>query len=36
VRDAVLKKPPKDLPRPGAFKARAGASEAPAATEPKE
>jgi large subunit ribosomal protein L3 len=29
VRDAVLKKPPKDLPRPGAFKTRAGeASEA--------
>jgi large subunit ribosomal protein L3 len=34
VRDAVLKKPPKDLPRPGAFKARGGA--APEATESKE
>ncbi len=37
VRDAVLKKPPKDLPRPGAFKARAGgAPEAGEAAEPKE
>ena len=34
VRDAVLKKPPKDLPRPGAFKARGGA--APETSEPKE
>jgi large subunit ribosomal protein L3 len=24
VRDAVLKKPPKDLPKPGAFKPRGG------------
>lgn len=37
VRDAVLKHPPKDAPRPGAFKARSGgAPEAPEATEPKE
>ena len=28
VRDAVLKKAPKDLPRPGAFKSRGGGSEA--------
>ncbi len=34
VRDAVLKKQPKDLPRPGAFKARGGG--APEAAEPKE
>jgi large subunit ribosomal protein L3 len=33
VRDAVLKKPPKDAPRPGAFKSRGGAGET---TEPKE
>jgi large subunit ribosomal protein L3 len=33
VRDAVLKKAPKDLPRPGAFKSRGGGSEA---AEPKE
>jgi large subunit ribosomal protein L3 len=33
VRDAVLKTPPKDAPRPGAFKARGGAQQA---TEPKE
>jgi len=33
VRDAVLKIPPKDAPRPGAFKARGGAQQA---TEPKE
>ena len=36
VRDAVKKEPPKDLPRPGAFKARGGAPEAPQASEPKE
>jgi large subunit ribosomal protein L3 len=36
VRDAVLKHPPKDAPRPGAFKAHGGSSEAPQATEPKE
>ena len=36
VRDAVLKNPPKDAPRPGAFKARGGSPEAPQATEPKE
>ena len=33
VRDAVLKKAPKDLPRPGAFKSRGGGNEA---AEPKE
>jgi large subunit ribosomal protein L3 len=36
VRDAVKKEPPKDLPRPGAFKARGGAPEASQPTEPKE
>jgi large subunit ribosomal protein L3 len=36
VRDAVLKHPPKDAPRPGAFKARGGVSTGPQATEPKE
>ena len=36
VRDAVLKNPPKDAPRPGAFKPRGGSSDAPQATEPKE
>jgi large subunit ribosomal protein L3 len=36
VRDAVLKHPPKDAPRPGAFKARGGASNGPQAIEPKE
>jgi large subunit ribosomal protein L3 len=32
VRDAVLKKPPKDLPRPGAFKSRGGGSAEPVET----
>jgi len=36
VRDAVLKNPPKDAPRPGAFKPRSGSSDAPQSTEPKE
>jgi len=36
VRDAVLKHPPKDAPRPGAFKARGGSSQTPQATESKE
>jgi len=35
VRDAVLKHPPKDAPRPGAFKARGGSSQTPPATESK-
>lgn len=34
VRDAVLKKPPKDLPRPGAFKARGGSAEPAETKEP--
>ncbi|HIE72522.1 MAG TPA: 50S ribosomal protein L3, partial [Planctomycetes bacterium] len=36
VRDAVLKKAPADLPRPGAFKARNGGAAPEAAVEPKE
>jgi large subunit ribosomal protein L3 len=32
VRDAVLKKPPKDLPRPGAFKSHGGGSAEPVET----
>jgi hypothetical protein len=31
-----LKNPPKDAPRPGAFKPRSGSSDAPQSTEPKE
>jgi large subunit ribosomal protein L3 len=36
VRDAVLKTPPKDLPRPGAFKGRNGDAPEAETTEPKE
>ena len=36
VRDAVKRRPPKEVPLPGAFRPRAGASPAPAAEAPKE
>jgi large subunit ribosomal protein L3 len=36
VRDAVLKHPPKDAPRPGAFKSRGGAADGPQASQSKE